>query len=70
MEHVRSKLKHYRQTRGLSQSQLAELVGINRQTIIAMESEDGGDPRVSTVRRLLAYFDIAFEDLYPDIKDA
>ena len=30
-----------------------------------MESEDGSDPKLSTIKRILAYFSISFEQLYP-----
>lgn len=70
MEHVRSELKQYRQERGLSQTQLADILGVNRQTIITMESDNGGDPRTSTVRRILAYFEITFEELFPEDDDS
>lgn len=64
MEHCQSNLKEIRETAGISQEQLALAVGLNKKTIIAMESEDGADPKVSTVRRLLAYLQISFEELY------
>ncbi len=64
MEHYQSNLKEIREAAGISQEQLALAVGLNKKTIIAMESEDGADPKVSTVRRLLAYLQISFEELY------
>ncbi len=59
-------LKDFRESAGLSQDELAEAIGVNRKTIIALESEDGADPKVSTVRRILAYLKISFEDLFPE----
>lgn len=65
MEHIRSNLKEIREEHGLSQDRLADVIGVNRKTIIAMESMDGSDPKVSTIKRILAYFSISFEQLYP-----
>lgn len=65
MEHIKSNLKEYREGAGLSQDRLADDIGVNRKTIIAMESEDGSDPKLSTIKRILAYFSISFEQLYP-----
>lgn len=64
MEHSRSNLKTIREAAGISQEQLALAVGLNKKTIIAIESEEGADPKVSTIRRLLAYLQVNFEDLY------
>ncbi len=64
MEHYKSNLRTIRERAGISQEQLAIKVGLNKKTIIAMESEKGADPKISTVRRLLRYLDITFEELY------
>ncbi|WP_405375483.1 helix-turn-helix transcriptional regulator [Pseudobutyrivibrio sp.] len=64
MEHCKSNLKSIREAAGISQEQLALAVGLNKKTIIAMESEEGADPKVSTVKRLLAYLNVDFEDLF------
>lgn len=64
MEHYQSNLREIREAAGISQEQLANEVGLNKKTIIAMESENGADPKISTVRRLLAYLQISFEELY------
>ena len=64
MEHYKSNLREIREAMGISQEQLANEVGLNKKTIIAMESLEGADPKVSTVRRLLAYLQVSFEDLY------
>ncbi len=65
MEHAKSSLKRIREKAGLSQDELADAIGVNRKTIISIESNHGADPRISTVRRLIAYFKISFEELYP-----
>ncbi|SDB45143.1 putative transcriptional regulator [Pseudobutyrivibrio sp. YE44] len=64
MEHYHSNLREIREKAGISQQQLANAIGVSRKTIIAMESECGSDPRISTVKRLLAYLEVGFEDLY------
>lgn len=64
MEHYQSNLRALREAAGISQEQLASEVGLNKKTIIAMESSEGADPKVSTVKRLLAYLQVDFEDLY------
>lgn len=65
MEHVKSSLRFIRESAGLSQDELAEAIGVNRKTIIAIESESGADPKISTVRWILEYLKISFEELYP-----
>ena len=65
MEHVKSHQKCIRESASLSQDELAEAIGVNRKIIIAIESESGADPKISTVRRILAYQKISFEELYP-----
>lgn len=64
MEHYKSNLREIREAAGISQEMLANKVGLNKKTIIAMESDEGADPKVSTVKRLLAYLQVDFEDLY------
>lgn len=64
MEHYKSNLKIIREKNGVSQEELSEHIGVNRKTIIAIESIDGANPRIDTVIKLLAYFDITFEELY------
>ncbi|PHU41076.1 DNA-binding protein [Pseudobutyrivibrio ruminis] len=64
MEHYKSNLRDIREAAGISQEQLASEVGLNKKTIIAMESDEGADPKVSTVKRIMAYLQVNFEDLY------
>ena len=69
MEHIRSELKAIRESAGLSQDELADAIGVNRKTIISIESDNGADPKLSTIRRIMAYLKISFEDLYPENSD-
>ena len=45
--------------------ELADGTGIGKCTIITIENEAGANPSVGTVKRLLKYFEITFEELYP-----
>lgn len=65
MEHIKSELKNIRESAGISQDELADAIGVNRKTIINIESENGADPKLSTIRRIMAYLKISFEELYP-----
>ena len=69
MEHIRSELKAIRESAGLSQDELADAIGVNRKTIISIEYDNGADPKLSTIRRIMAYLKISFEDLYPENLD-
>ena len=57
MEHYKSNLREIRERIGISQDQLASATGISRRTIISMESDEGADPRLSTVKRLMTYLE-------------
>ena len=35
-------------------------------TLITIECDEGGNPSIDTVQRLMEYFKISFEELYPD----
>ena len=65
MEKYRSNLKSIRIDRGLTIDQLAEGTGIAPRTIISIENDNGANPQIGTVKRLLKYFEITFEELYP-----
>ena len=69
MEHIGYELKAIRESAGLSQDELADAIGVNRKTIISIESDNGADPKLSTIRRIMAYLKISFEDLYPENLD-
>ncbi len=65
MEKYKSNLKELRLAAGLTLEELADETGIGKRTIITIENEDGANPSVGTVKRLLKYFEITFEELYP-----
>ena len=61
-------LPAYREREGLSQGDLAEAVGVSRQTINAIERERY-DPSLELAFGLAAAFDCTIEDLFdPDIE--
>jgi len=63
---MRSEIATYREREGLSQGELAEAVGVSRQTINAIE-RDRYDPSLELAFKLAAYFDLQIEELFePD----
>ena len=63
---MRSEIATYREREGLSQGELAEAVGVSRQTINAIE-RDRYDPSLELAFKLAAYFDVQVEELFePD----
>jgi len=66
---MQNDLPRRRDEEGLSQGELAEAVGVTRQTINAIE-RDRYDPSLDLAFKLAAHFDCAIEDLFePDPKD-
>ncbi len=65
MERYRSRLKEYREAAGLTQQELSDQTGVAVRTIAMIETREGSNPSVGTLKRLLAYFRITFEDLFP-----
>ena len=61
----KSNLKDIRLCAGFTLDQVAEATGISKRTIITIENEEGANPSVDTVKRLMKYFEISFEELYP-----
>ena len=65
---MNNSLPNSREKAGLSQGQLAEAVGVTRQTINAIERERY-DPSLELAFKLAAYFDCDIEDLFdPDLE--
>lgn len=65
METYKSKLKDFRVAAGLTQQELADETGVAVRTIALIETTEGSNPSVGTLKRLLAYFKITFEELFP-----
>jgi putative transcriptional regulator len=56
-------LRDLRKARGLSQVELAEVLQVSRQTIIAIEA-DKYDPSLPLAYRLAAHFGVPVEELF------
>ena len=65
LERYRSRLKEYRESAGLTQQELSDETGVAVRTIALIETKEGSNPSVGTLKRLLAYFKITFEELFP-----
>lgn len=66
---MQNDLSKRRNDEGLSQGELAEAVGVTRQTINAIE-RDRYDPSLELAFKLAAYFDVSIEELFdPEIGD-
>lgn len=62
-EYVANKVGKLRQERGATQEELAEKVGVSRQTIIAIE-RGRYTPSVLLSLKLARYFKVAVEELF------
>jgi len=60
---MQNDLPRRREEDGLSQGELAEAVGVTRQTINAIERHRY-DPSLDLAFKLAAYFDCAIEDIF------
>jgi putative transcriptional regulator len=60
---MHNSLRERRKDAGLSQEQLAERLGVSRQTIISIE-RGRFDPSLELAFRLAAVFDVRIEDLF------
>jgi putative transcriptional regulator len=60
---MHNSLRERRKEAGLSQEQLAERLGVSRQTIISIERERF-DPSLELAFRLAAVFGVRIEDLF------
>lgn len=56
-------IKALRKARGLRQEDMAELLGVSRQTIIAMEN-DKYDPSLALAMRLARLLETTVEDIF------
>lgn len=64
---MENNLSKRRDDEGLSQGELAEAVGVTRQTINAIE-RNRYDPSLELAFKLAAYFDVSIEELFnPEI---
>lgn len=66
MAKYKSNLKGLRSNAEMTLDQLADATGISKRTLITIECDERGNPSIDTVKRLMEYFKISFEELYPD----
>ncbi len=65
---MKNEVRCHREKRGLSQGDLAALVGVSRQTINAIERERY-DPSLELAFKLAAFFEVPIESLFdPDLE--
>ena len=66
---MRNEVREYRRTRELSQADLAEALGVSRQTIIAIE---GGrySPSLPLAFRIAQFFDVPVEKMFDPTEEA
>ena len=60
---MKNALRKLRQSRQLTQVQLADALEISRQTVIAIEA-DKYDPSLSMAYRVAAYFEVPVEEVF------
>lgn len=60
---IQNRIKEYRQKGGITQEQLAESVGVSRQTVVAME-KGNYIPSLLLAMRLSQIFKTKVEDLF------
>lgn len=60
---IKNKLKVYRAMHDLTQEQLAEQVGVTRQTVIAIE-KDKYQPSLKLAFKMAGFFKVKIEELF------
>jgi putative transcriptional regulator len=60
---MKNRLKQFRESRGLTQEQLGELVGVSRQAINSIEKEKY-EPSIWLAHDLAKVFDQSIEDIF------
>ena len=63
-----TKIKEYRQRAGLKQSELAELVGARRETIVHLENGKY-NPSLKLAMKIAKVFHVPVEDLFSFVED-
>lgn len=62
-----SKVRLFREAKGLRQDQLAEAIGVCRKTICQMESGAGHNTSLEIAYRLAQFFGTAVEEIFPPV---
>jgi putative transcriptional regulator len=60
---VKNRVKEFRKNKSLTQEELADLIGISRQAIIAIEKEKF-DPSLTTAFNMANLFKVSIEELF------
>lgn len=60
-----SKVRAYREARGLRQEQLANEIGVCRKTICQIEAEEGHNTTLEIAYRLAVFFETTVEEIFP-----
>lgn len=60
-----SKVRAYREARGLRQEQLANEIGVSRKTICQIEAEEGHNTTLEIAYRLAVFFETTVEEIFP-----
>lgn len=62
-----SKVRLFREAKGLRQDQLAEAIGVCRKTICQMESDAGHNTTLEIAYRLAQFFGATVEEIFPPV---
>ena len=60
---MKTKLKVFRAMKNITQEELAQEIGVTRQTIIAIEKEDY-NPSLELAFKIALYFEVSIEDVF------
>lgn len=60
-----SKVRAYREAKGLRQEQMAAAIGVCRKTISQMEAEEGHNITLEIAYRLAMFFETTVEEIFP-----
>ncbi|MBO8175622.1 MAG: helix-turn-helix transcriptional regulator [Thermococcus sp.] len=60
---MRNRLRELREARGLTQEELAKILGVTRQTIIAIE-KGKYDPSLRLAFKIARFFEVKIEDIF------
>lgn len=60
---MKNKIRDLREDKGLTQEQLAEIIGVSRQTINAIEKQKF-DPSLPTAFKMAKLFEMSIEEIF------
>ncbi|MCH3963891.1 MAG: helix-turn-helix transcriptional regulator [Clostridium sp.] len=60
---MKNHIRYYRKKYGMTQEELAKVIGVTRQTIIAIEN-DKYNPTLELAMKLAKYLQVAVEELF------